>query len=65
MCFVTCRVPWISVWTTGRVMESDLQGRQIQIRQGVYLIGKTLQCVALGSDHQFCRGSVESKSRLL
>ena len=65
MCFIACRVPWIMVWTTGRVMDSDLQGTQIRVGQGVHLTKKSLQCVALGWARQLCRGSVESKSWLL
>ena len=52
-------------WITGRVMESDLQGTQIQIGQGVHLIGRALPDVALAWAQQLCRGSVGSKSQLL
>ena len=52
-------------WITGRVMESDLQGTQIQIEQGVLLTRRALSDVALAWARQLCRGSVGSKSQLL
>ena len=58
MCFVTCKVHWIMDWITSRVMESDLQGIEIQIGQGVHLTGKELQGVALVWARQLCCGSV-------
>ena len=52
-------------WITGRVMESNLQGTQIQIGQGVHLTEKALQSDTLVWGRLRCRGSSKSKSRLL
>ena len=65
MCFVTCRAHWIMDWIIGRVMESNLQGTQIQIGQGVHLTGRALQGATLAWARELRRGSAESKSRLL
>ena len=53
--FASLLAGYIGLWTAGRVMESDLQGTQIQIGQGVHLTGKAPQGAALVWVRQLCR----------
>ena len=49
-------------WITSRVMESNLQGTQIQIGQDVYVTRRALQGATLAWARQLCRGLVRSKN---